>query len=457
MKYLRELIIKLDENQFEKLLINKFTQTEKQILKAYRDSNKLVDDKSLALELSIKESTLKKLQSKLLNEVIVFFSSEDILDKIEFLSVNNNHRILLHLARKEVKKLEKSKDFEKLSNVCYLVPGKMLNGLLDSFNLAEIYFFRDKFIELNPVDKENEKATIKMISLILKGYQFDVKKDNVVQYKEEIDAIKINDTPELKFWMNKLLGDYYSASGLVDYYYKYTTDNFKLVSENPTLFAAKTILNSKLSYTYCLVEENNFEDAYNLIKALFEDKTNNIKSGLCYVDLYSQICIVLGKYEEARATILANYPINNEKPGKFAEIYFGNTTILALIDILEDKLDEAFIKISVAKIGLKKQYFIYLDCLLRLVEQAYFYKIKNYELAENLHKKNLKFYQYHKITDLDIIENGHKLICQFYKMDFSGRAITPKYQKYQNELNHGEFAFIGHFIERLNPHFKIQK
>lgn len=455
MKYLKELIIEFDKNQYDRLLGENFTQTEKRIFKIYRDTSKPLNDKDVAELLSIKESTLKKLQSKLLNEVIVLFSSDDIIDKINFLSTNNNHRIILHLARKEIKILEESKDLEKLSDLCYLVPSKMLNGLIDSFDLDEIAFFRDRFIKLNPNKKETKKTILKIVFLILKGYQFDQKKDDALLYKKEIDALEISDNIELQFWNNKLLGDYYTIIGQDSNYYKHIKANYILVSENLNAFSKKSILNSKLSYTFCLVADNEFLEAYNLIKELFEDKTNSIKSGLRYVDLLSQVCIVLGKYEEARKVILENYPINNDKPGKFAEIYFGNTTILALIDILENKLDDAFAKISVAKIGLKKQYFIYLDCLLRLVEQAYFYKIKNYAIAENLHKKNLKFYQYHKIKDLDVIENAHKLVCQFYKMDFSDKKIKPKYQKYLNELNQGEFAFIGHFIERLNPQFKV--
>ena len=99
MKYLRELIKKISQNDFELLKIQNFTATEKKLLVLYRNDKKELDDEFLATQLSLKPSTLKKLQSKLLFDVLKVLSSENILDQINFLAKVNCHRILLHIAK----------------------------------------------------------------------------------------------------------------------------------------------------------------------------------------------------------------------------------------------------------------------------------------------------------------------------------------------------------------------
>lgn len=448
MKYLKKLIANLDAEQYESLLTMPLTNTEKKLINFYRERNTSLDDVSLAESLSIKESTLKKIQSKLINEVLSFFSlSDNLMDKLDFLSKNNSHRLLMHIAKKEMKLLEKSKNYKLLSELCFNTPFKMLNGLLDSFCLEDIFLFRDKFIALNPT-KQYEITKLNIVVLILEGYQFNPKKDDIVDYKKRIDLINTEKNLVLEFWKNKLLGDYFNITCEYDKYLDCIKKNYLLTQGNLSKFSKENIVSSELIYSFYLVEHNKFQEAYDLLQKVFERKTYEIKKGMRYVDLFSQLCIVLGKYEEARKTILDNYPINNAKPGKFAEIYFGSTTILAIIDILENKMEDAFEKISVAKIGLKKQYFIYLDSLLRLVEQAYFYKTKNYSLADSFYQKNMKFYQYHDLEDLIAMKNGHKVIHYYYKMNFNKRNST-KCQQYIKDLNQGELAFVGHFLEKL--------
>ena len=116
---------------------------------------------------------------------------------------------------------------------------------------------------------------------------------------------------------------------------------------------------------------------------------------------------------------------------------------------MEGNNEKAHKKILAAKIGLKKQYFIFLDALLRLVEHAYYLKIKDFEFVDSLYQKNIKFYQYHEVGGLEIIFGAHKLIAAFAKQAFDKKPLSEKCKEYQNELDKGDFAFIGHFIKKL--------
>ena len=66
-----------------------------------------------------------------------------------------------------------------------------------------------------------------------------------------------------------------------------------------------------------------------------------------------------------------------------------------------------------------------------------------------MYQKNIKFYQYHKLEGLEIIFGGHKILSAYAKQVFNKKPLSKKYKEHQNELDQGDFAFIGHFIKNI--------
>lgn len=450
MKYLREFVKKNSAENFDILIAHSFSDTEKDLLLHYRQDTQDEADSYIANKLEIKISTLKKSQSKLLKEAIEILSSDHIMDQMAFLSHVNCHRILLHFAKKKITQLKKENNIELLAKLYLNIPYHLLSSVITDYNIKDLKKFREEYKKLKPgLSFDSVKQEI--LVYILEFMQFNkitAKEEKL--FKEHCLIIDTLDNKELEFWKNKLIGDYYHFTD-EEKFLDIVKKNFDLVNKNEFNFNKKLIVNSKLQYCFYLISKNEFQETYSFFHQLIKEYPDELGfgKGLRYVDLISQVCIVLGKYEEAKKWIFSAYPIEDEEPGKFAEMYFGNTTILALIDILEDNLEKAYKKISVAKIGLKKQYFIFLDALLRIVEQAYYLKMEDFDFADSLYQKNLKFYQYHQVEDLKVMEGAHKILSAYAKQAFDKKPLSDKVRNYQDELNSGDFAFVGHFIEKL--------
>lgn len=450
MRYIRELIKKIPESDFSLLQAYAFSNTEKELIAHYRNDKEEDTDDFLAAKLLIKVSTLKKLQSNLLVDIINVLASEDIFDQTAYLSSVNCHKLLIHIARKKINESIKEENTELLAKIYVDIPYKLLSSVLTDYNIKELKKYKKEFQRLKP-GKSYESVKLEILLYILEFMQINTLSEKYKAWLE--DTIKKIDTlgnPELEFWKNKLIGDYYE---LIDEekYFEIIKANMELVNQNLFDFNKPLIINSKLQYCFYLIHNNRFQETYDFYNQLEKEYPDTVGTGksLRYNDMISQVCIVLGKYVEAREFILKGYPIEDEEPGKFAEIYFGNTTVLAMLDILEGNLEKAYKKISAAKVGLKKQYFIFLDSLLRLVEQAYYFKIKDYDFMDSLYQKNIKFYKYHDTADLEVLLSAHKIITAYAKQDFDKKQLSEKYVDFQNELNQGEFAFIGHFIKNL--------
>lgn len=450
MKYIEEFIKKISAEDFNILIGQAFTKTEIDLILYYRNQAEDVSDENLATQLGIKPSTLKKIQSNLLFEAIRILSSDYIIDQTAYLSSVNCHRILIHVTSKKLSELKKEQNTEELIKLYTDIPYKLLGALITDYDIKKLNKFKKEFQILKP-GLSYESVKLEILLYILEYMQYDSLSDEQIKWFEtDFHKIDTLGNPELEFWKNKLVGDYYHlVDG--DKYLELVKDNLELVNNNSFDFSESLILNSKLQYCFYLINHNKFQETYDFYNQLTLEypKILGTSKGLRYTDLISQVCIVLGRYEEARSFILNAYTIEEDEPGKFAEIYFGNTTVLAMLDILEGNFEKAHKKISVAKIGLKKQYFTFLDALLRLVEQAYYFKIKDYEFADSLYQKNIKFYQYHKIDGLEVIFGGHKILSAYAKKDFNKKPLSAKCKEYQHELDQGDFAFIGHFIKNI--------
>lgn len=450
MKYIRELIKKIPKADYDLLQKHSFSKTEKELIAHYRNDKEENTDEFLAAKLLVKVSTLKKLQSNLLVDIIVVLASEDIFEQTNYLSSVNCHKLLIHTARKKIIKLQKENNIELLAKMYLDVPYKLLSSVLTDYNIKELKKFNKEFQQIKP-GVSYESVKLEILLYILEFMQLNTLTDKYkVWLEKSIQKIDTLGNPELEFWKNKLIGDYYE---LIDEekYFEIIKANMELVNQNAFDFNKTLIINSKLQYCFYLIHNNKFQETYDFYRQLELEYPETVGTGksLRYNDMISQVCIVLGKYEEARKFILIGCPIEDEEPGKFAEIYFGNTTILAMLDILEGNLEKAYKKISAAKIGLKKQYFIFLDSLLRIVEQAYYFKIKDYDFVDSLHQKNIKFYKYHESVDLEVLLSAHKIITAYVKQDFDKKQLSEKYEDYLKELSQAEFAFIGHFIKNL--------
>lgn len=448
MKYIKELVNKISEVQFEKLTNSAFTETELKLLHYYRTSDKEETEEKIAENLGLKCNTLNKLQSKLVNDILLFFNpTNEIVDKISFLAVNNCHRIMLHIGRKEINQLIKNKQQKELAFLYKTLVYKLLSSIIDIYDIKEVRHFANAYKKLEPTEVL-EYNKLYMVVLILDLMQRnELNEEEIIYFQNEIESLEIGDDVIALHWKNKFYMDFY---GFIDSekVLECIKANYDLVTQNESLFSENLIVNTKLMYCFYLLEQQQFEELYAYYFEIYRQHPHE-KKGIRYVDLMAQLCIVLNKYDEARAFILESYPIENDDPGPFAEFFFGNTTILAMIDILQNKMEDAFRKISVAKIGLKKQYFIFLDSLLRLVEQAYFVKTKDFEMAEILHLKNLKFYQYHTLAGLEIMESAHKILNAYAKQAVIKKPLSTKYQAYFEPLSKGDYAFIGHFIQKV--------
>ena len=270
MKYLRELIKKISQNDFELLKIQNFTATEKKLLVLYRNDKKELDDKILAIQLSIKPSTLKKLQSKLLFDVLKVLSSENILDQITFLAKVNCHRILLHIAKGKISQYKKEKKTEELAALYLDIPNKLLGAVFTDYDIKDIYKFRKEYMILKP-EINFESVKLEILTHILHYMKFTrfTEKD-AKWFAKEFPKIDTLGNPELEFWKNSLIGDYYDDTD-EEKYFEIVKRNIELVNNNVFDFNEKIIINCKLQYCFCLISENKFQETYQYYKQLSED------------------------------------------------------------------------------------------------------------------------------------------------------------------------------------------
>lgn len=47
------------------------------------------------------------------------------------------------------------------------------------------------------------------------------------------------------------------------------------------------------------------------------------------------------------------------------------------------------------------------------------------------------------------MEGAHKLLSAYAKQAFDGKELSEKHLAFQAELNKGDFAFVGHFIQKF--------
>jgi tetratricopeptide (TPR) repeat protein len=408
--YLHQLLSRLSDEEIAQIKLgSSLSGKEAEVFDYLADKRKTdcPGIEEMAGELEMSSSHFRKNLSGIMPKVFIGLGLERPIDKFGFLCHRMLHEVLRHEVNMQTKRWEKEGETEELRQLYSYVIEMFMNMDLSGYDEKYIDSLSAKYRALYPEKTDDpiilpqiQKALFEIDTLPIRPkFKGKFKQHKEAEFKSVVNRCKqvIHSGTEdeaLLYWSFYFLGMYYSKMELdfgqaIDSLQQLEAITKGKSSHEALRFSKRSLMVLAMVY----LRESRFEESYQSFKLLFERDPDLYKKGLYYSDHFMRLCISMNKLQEAEEVLMRAFELDLENPD------YSNSdeyAVLALIEMMTDRMDDAFTHIQWAKQGLQKNYFFHLDSMTRLIEQGYFVLNGDWELAVDTGEKNTKFFDYHK-------------------------------------------------------------
>lgn len=469
--YLQRLFVRLSPKEIDTLQALPFTESQQKVFDyIFANRHEMMPKvPAMAKQVGISPAHFRKVNSVVLQKCYQALAPEERI--IQFLCAHTLHVNAMH----EVKKLEK----KYLKNGQTVALENLYRSIPRFFTSMDFSEYDEGFIQ-GVIEKYEQHYPQHVTQLLIMKMEFTFTKMNKTQavvpkneqerlawvsyFKEQIvffekmhqQTIPTNEQYLSAWSLEYLKAEYFSKmeKNIPQAVQHYQTQ-LQIYEANSQKLAHSYKLNPSLRLVLLSFENSQFEEAFVVIRSLFEEFPQFLSKNLFWVDKLVQLGIILNQLDFTRAILEKYRPHDPANPGSFFQINDDVAIQLAIMDILEDKLDAAFTKIQDAKIGIQKTYFFPIDASLRLVENTYFYLIGETILADDMVTKNLKFYNYNKEKPNALFfKTFHRIIRHFIRNPFGNKTLPTDLETAYQDWQKGEHAFLGKLLEKIKDQKK---
>ncbi|MEX0812625.1 MAG: hypothetical protein WD048_10450 [Chitinophagales bacterium] len=470
MIYLQELLHALYSEELEKLKSLHLRGVEAKVFEYVKSQDTSFSVPEAANSLDISEAHFRKVHSKLLQKAYDKLVPEGEVKLLHFLSRRYLHNQVKHELFKLEKKLLESSDKNGLEHLFFNAVELFLNANLEIYDANFLKELRKKYTQYGKEQAEYKHVIIELqeyynkVSYISRKYAVTDQKridflkdiDQKLNYFEQ-QLLSVVD-PLAHFWFYYFKVHYYENSGVrrekkQALLYKVIEVYDKNSHCFPEYFKINPTLNLALTY----YDQSDFELAYKYFEKIFTQYPEWMKGAIFYVDIFIQLHIAMGKYAKAGELIYFYYRFDKQKPYKYNGKNFGALSILGLVYLLEENYETAYKCIQKAQQLCVKTNFYYLESMIRIFENAYFFLIDDFVVSEQLTAKNIKFHQYKKCgAEGDFFMGFHRLITAFSKYKFDHKIPNEKHKLFYKQWQSSEFAFIGQLLKKMKNEIDLK-
>jgi tetratricopeptide (TPR) repeat protein len=407
MSFLTDLLKVLDEEELAQLRRADLRGKEEEVLDKsikYRN-HKTKTDKDIQDELGLSKSHFDKINSVLLNKVYSSFTDGTIEETLSFLS----RRHLQHLVKHEIKvfekKLLKNWDREKAKSFYFRAFHTLRQSSFEFYEPKLIKQYLQKYIKALPKKDIAEEIRMDLLhEFVYMQYMRSMGKSSsytpivVKKLAEYENALqKYNSLPALyQFYVTRAW-----------YHVHYTGNTTKIETNwkkalevyesDPTLFKEfdKVFVLRALAESY--YNMSRYDESYKTYKDVYERYYQLVYTNYYHLSHFIAVSFATGHMEYAKMLLDKHFKPaleNNLQLGKKIDAL----TIYAQYFLLKKQYKEAFDYLNEAAFLNRKSVMVEQDIWLRMLHNAYFVLTADFETADYLVTKNLKFLNSKGIT-----------------------------------------------------------
>lgn len=448
----KELIRDLELKGVEKKVFD-YTKSQKEDFSVADASN----------ELQISEAHFRKAHSSVLQKTYKHLVPEQGIPLLRFLSRRQLHKQTYHELYKLEKKHLKAENTAELEKLFFNSVELFMNSDLSYFKPGFSTSLRNKYKTYGKDEPEYKHTILELQELYheisVYSRKYALTDPNRIQFIKNIDKysdyfkdkLLSTDIPEANFWYYYFMAHYSdNIENSLQQKLHYLEKAGEICDSNPGIFPEYYYINIKLNTALCYYDNSDFDHSYQVFNKVFEENPKWVKTSIFYMDIFVQLNIALGKFQAAKELLYLIYKFDQQKPWEYNGKNFGPLSILGLILLLQDEYEDAYKCIQKAQQLCVKTSFYYLESLIRILENSYFFLIGSYDIAEQLTSKNIKFHQYKKAGEEgEFFASFHKLIKEFSKYKYQDKLPASKYKTMYNKWMEAEFAFIGQLLKKM--------
>lgn len=463
MIYLQQLLNNVSPDELSTLKEMEQTGTETKVFDYILNQKDDFAVSEAAEQLELSKVHFRKTHSILLQKAYDILEPKGGLELLRLLARRNVHSQVKHELGKLEKQYLAENEHEKLKELFYNAVELFLNTNLSEFNIDFVNELAVKYKEYAKDEPYYKKLIPELLvmyyeqSIYSRKYAstdqvridfFKKVKERSKHFKEHL--LNSND-PWAEFWYYNQTSHYYEQSSRdIENIRKYMRKAIETIDKKPEIFPLQYKILTNLNLGMSYYDSSDFEEAEKIFTKIFDTYPENLRGSIFFVDAFIQLNIAIGKNEKAKELIFFYYNYDQEKPYEYSGKHFGPLSILGLVYFLEDQLDLGYKCVQTAQQICVKSSYYYIESMIRIFENSYFFLTGEYDLAEQLTSKNIKYHQYKKCGEEgDFFIGYHKLIKAFIKCKFDNKKPSKKFEAIYKGWQEAEFRFIGKLLEKM--------
>ncbi|HYF03793.1 MAG TPA: hypothetical protein VEC36_10485 [Patescibacteria group bacterium] len=467
MNYLHELINVLKDEELEKVHSLEIPQRQRDVLHTMLSfrHRELPGVPELLKALDMSSQHFYKVNSVLLDKCYEALVPQRGLQLLTFLTIKDLYRHLYHEVRMQEKKLLKGSsetDAEFYRQCFELLQGQSVKN----FNEKVIRDFGAKYLSVKKDKTLGDELYVEVLLLRSEIVTISARGQNEQEQQRILkiltgleERFKNVAHPLAQFWYHHALAQYYAAMHQDDDFAHHMLEHLlkalELCDGVPEMCKGgeRAITVSKIAEAY--YAESNFEKAFAMYDELFKSGEIELQKRFYHTTKFVQICIILGKYARAEELLddqFGLYIASREKAMttmgsiSYAKLYLASGNFLKA----KEYIDLGF-ELNT------KNYYVQYEIELRNLQNTYFFLKEEWELAEDLARRNLKFLT-GKGFRLETSAYGYfyKMVLAFMNMRLHKAKFPQNLEKRFQQYQYSYFAVYGKLLKIMRENTERQ-
>lgn len=458
MNYLHDLINVLKESELELLRALELPQRQRNVLHTMLSfrHRELPQVPELLKALEMSSQHFYKVNSVLLDKCYEKFVPQRGAQLLSFLAVKDLYRHLYHEMRLQEKKLLKTSPGEiaEFYQQCFEL---LQSQSVKNFNEDAIREFGAKYLAAKKDKTYGDELYIEARLLRSEIISIGARAQNVEERERIFKKVSALEErfknvahPLARYWLHHAWAQYYAAlhegEDFAQHMLGHLLKALEICEDSPEICKGgdRAFTVSKIAEAY--YGESDFTKAFEMYDGLFKSGEIESQKRFYHTTKFVQICIILGEYARAQELLddqFGVYIASREKAMttmgsiSYAKLYLASGDLLKA----KESIDLGF-ELNT------KNYYVQYEIELRNLQNTYFFLKEEWELAEDLARRNLKFLTSKGFTmETSAYGYFYKMVLAFINMKLHKvkfpEVLEERYAQYQ----HSYFAVYGKLLK----------
>jgi tetratricopeptide (TPR) repeat protein len=458
MNYLHDLINVLKDDELEQVRALQLPQRQRDVLHTMLSfrHRELPQVPELLKALDISSQHFYKVNSVLLDKCYELFVPERGEKLLAFLAVKDLYRHLFHEMRLQEKALLKSspESIAEFYRQCFEL---LQSQSVKNFNEEAIREFGVKYLSAKKNKTAGDELYIEarllrseMISIGARAQNVEERQRIFKKVSELDERFKNVAHPMAEYWLHHAWAQYYAAlhegEDFAHHMLGHLLKALEICDTSPEICKGgeRAFTVSKIAEAY--YGESDFLKAFEMYDALFKSGEIESQKRFYHTTKFVQICIILGEYARAQELLddqFGVYIASRERAMttmgsiSYAKLYLASGDLLKAKEFID--------------LGFElntKNYYVQYEIELRNLQNTYFFLKEDWELAEDLARRNLKFLTSKGFT-METSAYGffYKMVLAFINTKIHNakfpESLEPRFEQYQQSY----FAVYGKLLK----------